>query len=256
MRSVSRSLWNVSLALVVVVFGAEVARAQWSENFDSYASGSTVAGQGDWAGWDQTAGIDADVTDEQASSPPNSLRLRTDSDMVAVYSGVSGGQWTYRAMTYIPSGHTGETWFILLNTYAHGGAKNWSTQLVMRNGQVESGGGSGFGGGGSLPLIQDQWVELKVDIDLDANTQTISYGGQMLDQTPWQASGIAEVQAVDLFSNNGSAAYFDDLSLSPAEAPPAEAPALSAWGALTLVLLALLGGTLALSRRRQVCLDH
>ena len=68
-----------------------------------------------------------------------------------------------------------------------------------------------------MPWITDDWIELRVEIDLDANLQTIYYDGEVLDQTVWQASGIPEVQAVDLFSNNGSFAYFDDLSLEPIE---------------------------------------
>lgn len=247
---------KVALTALAVLLYSGVANAQWSDNFDAYGTGP-IAGQGGWDGWDQAASADADVSDEQAVSAPNSLRLRTGSDIVQVYRGYAGGQWVYRAMTFIPTDHSGETYFILLNTYNHGGAKNWSTQVVIRNGQVESLGGSGFGGGGTLPAIQGEWVEMKVEIDLDANTQIISYGGQVLDQTPWTASGILEVQAVDLFSNNGSPAYFDDLSLAQPGPPPVEAPALSVWGACCLTLATLLAGVVVLYRRSsRACFDH
>ena len=209
---------STRIAVVGVVFSlvlvTPAAWAQWSDDFDSYNAGTEVIGQGDWAGWDQ-APVGADVTDEEASSAPNSLRLRTDTDLVAVYTGFTGGIWTVRGMVHIPSDHTGQTWFILLNTYSHGGPKNWSTQVVFENGQVASGGGTGFGGGGSLPAILDEWVELKIEIDFDLNLQVITYDGEFLDETPWQASGIDEIQAIDLFSANGSVAYIDDLVIEP-----------------------------------------
>ncbi len=171
------------------------------------------------AAWDLAA-LDADVVDDVASSEPNSLRLRPDSDMVVVFSGFKGGVWKVRTMVYIPSDHFGETWFILLNLYAHGGNKNWSTQVCFLYGRVESLGGSDFAGSGSLPWIADAWVPLELEIDLEANVQTIRYDGEFLDETVWQRTGINEIQAIDLYSNGGSYAYFDDISFTPIETGP------------------------------------
>ncbi len=216
------SVLSVRLAslscLVVLVPG--VVLGQWSDNFDSYATGSTIVGQGNWIGWDQTPGIDADVSDDVAFSGPNSLRLRVDSDMVQTFQSLKGGIWRVRSQTYIPSDHTGETWFILLNKYIAGGPNDWSTQVVFSNGRVSSRGGSNFGGTGSLPWITDEWVEVVVEIDFEANAQSITYGGEKLDETPWQVSGSNEIQAIDLYSANGSFAYFDDVSTAPVPTGP------------------------------------
>jgi hypothetical protein len=196
------------------------ARGQWVDDFDSYATDTLLSGQGGWTTWNDNGAINADVSGDFSYSGPNSLRLHPDSDMVMRFQGYSGGTWAVRAMTYIPSGHTGESWFILLNTYAPNGTQVWSTQVVFVGDVVTSAGGTNFGGTGFLPLVFDAWVELAVEIDFDANVQVILYGGKMLDATPWQMGGLSEIQAIDIFSNNGSYAYFDDVSVQPEEFPP------------------------------------
>ena len=69
---------------------------------------------------------------------------------------------------YIPTGSTGSQYFIMLNTYNHGGPYDWSTQLHFDSDTgmliVEA------GGSGTTPIINDQWVELNIIIDLAANT--------------------------------------------------------------------------------------
>ncbi len=157
----ARFLRFTCIFIFTCAIASRTAQSQWSENFDDYPTGSTIVGQGGWEAWDLAA-LDADVVDDVASSEPNSLRLRPDSDMVVVFSGFKGGVWKVRTMVYIPSDHRGETWFILLNLYAHGGNKNWSTQVCFRNGRVESLGGSDFAGSGSLPWIADAWVPLEL----------------------------------------------------------------------------------------------
>ena len=206
---------GIARTFCLIVVATRAAPGQWSEDFDSYPTGSTIVGQGSWTGWDQTAGIDADVSDDNASSAPNSLRLRTDSDMVHKLQGIQGGVWLLRAKVFIPSDHTGGTWFIVLNKYTAGGPDDWSSTVGFTNGQVVSVGGSNIQASGSLPWITDTWVELEFKIDIDANSQSIFYGGQLLDDLPWQVSGIGEIQSIDLYSGGGSFAYFDDISLAP-----------------------------------------
>jgi hypothetical protein len=113
---------GIARTFCLIVVATRAAPGQWSEDFDSYPTGSAIVGQGSWTGWDQTAGIDADVSDDNASSAPNSLRLRTDSDMVHKLQGIQGGVWLLRAKVFIPSDHTGGSWFIVLNKYTAGGS--------------------------------------------------------------------------------------------------------------------------------------
>ncbi|MBN2383499.1 hypothetical protein JXQ70_11505 [bacterium] len=185
------------------------------DNFDSYTTGSTLAGQGGWQTWDGSAAYDATVVDEQAHSTPNSLAVREASDMVHTFSGVTSGVWYAKVWTYVPTGQTGELLFILLNEFIGVEDPNWSTQIRIcaTEGVVESIGGTGFESTATTPAILDQWVEIRVEIDLDNNLQKIYYNDVMFDQTVWQATGSNKVEAMDLFSNKSSNSYMDDVYL-------------------------------------------
>jgi hypothetical protein len=189
-----------------------VASAQWSEDFDSYATGTSMHGVGGWKGWDNNPAFTAYTTDLYARSGPNSVDITPTSDLVHEFSGYSSGVWIVTAWQYIPSSATGQQYFILLNTYADGGPNNWSTELQFFNGSVIN-----DGDGATLPAILDQWVEIRVEIDLDNDVQAIYYGGTLLTQTSWtdglSGDGALNIGAMDLFSNAASSVYYDDISI-------------------------------------------
>ncbi len=241
----SRWIGCVSLTFLPVAAIAQ----PWSDNFDSYAVGP-IDGQGGWEGWNNIPGPGrADVTDAQASSAPHSLGLRPTTDLVRSFAGADSGLWAFRGEIFIESGHTGETWLILLNRYSHGGPKNWSTQVRFTDTQVQSGGGSDFPGLSLANSITDRWVSFEVLIDLDANQQTISYNGEVVDETPWQVSGDNSISAVDLWSNNGVGGYFDNLELVRVGGP--EVPALSVGGFALLGALLFTVGFFVVPRVRR-----
>ena len=158
-----------------------------------------------------------------AFSPPNSLLVAGAADIVHLFAGVNSGIWYAKVRTYVPSTQVGELWFILLNSYAPLGFQHWSVQVVLCvtgctfgiPGSVVNIGGSDGGGGGSLPLITDQWVEIIAEVDLTANTYTVFYNGTPIDATPqtWTVTGVLEIQAVDLFSNGSTESYNDNFWL-------------------------------------------
>ena len=155
------------------------------------------------------------MVDTQEHSVPHSVEIAGDSDLVHEYIGYTFGQWTYIAWQYIPSDFTGESAFILLCKYEDGGEYIWSTQLRFNadNGVVHS-----DYDGSELPLILGRWVEIRVEIDLDADIQDIYYDGDLLISKSWKegvtGGGIANIGAVDLFANFASPIYYDDISLT------------------------------------------
>jgi hypothetical protein len=196
-----------------------IALADWADNFDSYETGSELHGQGGWHGWDGNASAGAKVSDAQALSSPNSAAIKTPSDLVHEYEGYTSGQWTYTAWQYIPSETftgTERTFFILLNKYNDGGPYSWSSELRFRvdTDKVHD----DFVSGKSLPIKYDEWVEIRVEIDLDADTQKTYYGGDLLSENTWKrGQGDADnaIAAVDLYAENPDDVYYDDLSLVP-----------------------------------------
>ena len=183
------------------------AGADWLEDFDSYALGSGLHGQGGWEGWLGDPTFDAYVTDVYSQSAPHSVDITPTSDIVQPFSETSG-QWVMTAFNYIPSGSTGEQYFILLNSYP---TTLWSLQMLFSS---ATGMVTVVEGTGTTAIINDRWVEVRVEIDLDVDLQNIYYDGVLLDSIPWAGSGgVLEIAALDLFSNAGSSIYWDDISL-------------------------------------------
>lgn len=193
----------------------------WSDDIDSYVTDSQLHGQGGWKGWANDPAAGALAVDDQARSTPNSIQILGAADLVREYTAFDSGRWTYTAHQYIPATFTGESYFILLNTYVDGctgsPACNWSVQVLFNAATDTMGPDFGICTG-SLPIVYDQWVEIRVEIDLDADLQTFFYGGQQLYQCSWSqgasGGGVTSIRAVDLFANNASAVFYDDLSLT------------------------------------------
>jgi hypothetical protein len=113
---------------------------------------------------------------------------------------------------------TGETYFIMLSNYSDSGEGNvWSVQ--MRFDSEEEIVESEFDDA-TLPLITDEWVEIKINIDLDTDGLEMYYDGDLLFEKNWTdeptggGTGILNIAAVDLFANSASTVYYDDISLS------------------------------------------
>ena len=208
----------LALLLAMMPLLVSAAGGPWSDNFDSYTNGSNIHGQGGWKGWDNIPGNGGTVTTAQARSAPNSLETDAVEDVVHEYS-VTDGQWVYTAWQYIPGNFVGQHYFIMLNTYADGGTNNWTLQLCFdsTSGNVFDDSGATCAGN-SLPFVTDQWAEIRVEIDLDADSFDLFYnGGQLITGGVWSqhtsGGGVTSIGAVDLWSNGGTPVYYDDMSL-------------------------------------------
>jgi hypothetical protein len=91
--------------------------------------------------------------------------------------------------------------------------------------------------GAQLPLVRDQWMEIRVEIDLDNDIQKFYYGGDLLYECSWtngvSGGGILNIAAIDLWGNGASAVYYDDICLTSALPEicqlPSEIPWVSTW---------------------------
>ncbi|MCA9977114.1 MAG: DUF11 domain-containing protein, partial [Anaerolineales bacterium] len=105
----------------------------WADNFDSYGTGVQLHGLGGWKGWGNAPAAGALTSNAQARSVPNSVDVLTATDLVHEYDGYTAGKWVYTVWQYIPSSYSGQTYFILLNTYSDSGTNNWSVQLCFNS---------------------------------------------------------------------------------------------------------------------------
>ena len=203
------------------------AMGPWTENFDSYAAGSALEGQGGWHGWDADPAVTGYVSNAQSRSSPNSVEIAwwttaQWTDEVHEYTGINSGIWTYTLWQYVPSTMTGNTFVILMNTYVDGVHNNqdWSLQIVC---SAELGTIVDYNdAGATLPLVTDAWAEIKVVIDLDTDWQTVTYNGAQLQAKAWTdgggtPGGALNLAAVDLYSDQvySTSVYYDDMSVLP-----------------------------------------
>ena len=175
-------------------------------------------GQGGWKGWDNNAAWTAYVTSDQSLSSPHSVDIVADADLVHEYSGCTSGQWTFIAWQYIPEDLFGQSYFILLSDYTDGAGQNnlWSIQIRFDSDLeiVEA-----EHGGPNLPLITGEWVELRIEVDLDTDWYEFYYDNELLEEKAWTSgpnndgTSILNIAAVDLFANLASSVYYDNMSL-------------------------------------------
>src|SRR5882672_10566508 len=93
---------NLALALFVSLAGLPAGAAVF-DDFESYAVGSNLHGQGGWSGWAGNPGAGAVVSTTFSFSPTRSVNVTGATDLVRTFSGVTNGQWVFKVMQYIPS---------------------------------------------------------------------------------------------------------------------------------------------------------
>jgi len=218
-------LWFLAVAVFVgaAALPASVDAQVLDDRFDTYANGSPIAGQGGWETWDNNPTANTTVTNQQAFSTPNSLLITGAADIVHQFTGVTAGTWYVKTFVRIPSTQTGESFVILLNTYAPGGPYNWSAQVAfcrtgcsttnVQAGMVSSLGGSEVTTTGYAPMLLDQWVELRFVINLATNQYQIFYNGTQFYSAAWTQTAPVRIQAIDLFSNASTNTFMDNAWL-------------------------------------------
>jgi len=183
-----RNLRVVVVLLAIVSVSSVASASPFMDDFESYAAGSALHGQGGWKGWDNDPVLGAPASSVQANSGSISAEIGGDADLVHEFD-FAGGNLELSAMQYIPDGGIGQSYFLLLNTYNDGGPYDWSVQLNfdLGTGIVTS----DFGGGATANIVYGQRVELKFDIDLDNDAVDEYYNGTLISTHEWDDSGFA-----------------------------------------------------------------
>ena len=203
-----RDLRIVVVLLAIVGLSSVASAALFVDDFEGYAAGSALHGQGGWKGWDNDPAWGAPASNAQANSGSISAEIGGDADLVHEFD-LAGGIVELSAMQYIPTGATGQSSFILLNTYSDGGDKDWSVQTDFN---LDTG-AIGYWHGGSGQILYDQWVELKYIIDLVNNSVDKYYNGELMATDEWDDNDHGTLECIDLFANGASPIYYDDIML-------------------------------------------
>lgn len=210
----------LSTAVTGLLAGSALAGGEFSDDFESYNVGQGLDGVNGWSIWQCGNGTDGVILNDQAHSGTKSFHVNDFDDVVQEFD-ICSGVWEVSAWTYVPE-QFGDTFFIMLNTYNCPGDPplNWSVQVHFAgfDQEVIAEGGNSE----TTALVFDEWVQIRVVVDLDNDTHDIYYGDTLLvDDRSWtegvSGGGQTCFQAIDLFSNGSEEGiYFDDVVVQEA----------------------------------------
>lgn len=206
----------------------------WIENLDdldSFGPGMDPAQPSThgWQIWDHQSLTGAVISHHRNYSTPHSLFIGGDTDVIMPFD-ISSGRWTMRLRMFVPTAPgpdqlTRIQRIGLLNEYAALGQKDWAVQLEVDPIAGVLRFGAGPLQGQSTLLVENEWAELAIEIDLGTNTAQVHYGPDQAaipfgPSFTWAPSGHTKIEALSLFANQQSLApnpdggvYFDEFEL-------------------------------------------
>ncbi len=217
------------LALVLGAFSFSVnAQSEGSDNFDSYNLGPVSAQAAQFRNWSGENGgtDDADVTDDEAFSPSQSLLIGGNglSDIIAMTpSAPFSGIYTIEFMSYIPTGKSG--YFNMQAALTPEGSA-WAQALMGGNVYFNCDGASGGSGGvtgvtdcsifdAPFSYPEDEWFKVDCVYSLDAQTWSMYIDNiqVVVDHTmEFGTQVFIELAGLDLYSASAdNQQYFDDF---------------------------------------------
>jgi hypothetical protein len=200
----------------------------WSDNFDSYTLGQFLDGtpdDGGWKGWDNDPAFGAYVVDDQALSSPHSVDIVGAADLLHVFTGICSGQWTLTFWNYVPTDFLDASYFYMMSYYRD----LVPYSLLRAQLSIEFNGLSGnvwsrfFGQ--TTPLIKGQWVEIRIEIDLDTDWLECYYNDELIDAKNWTAgvhnthNGYFNLNTVAMWASDSDSVYYDDFTLEGEAGP-------------------------------------
>ncbi len=215
----------VSMAVCGLIASPDAIYAQvdppWSDDFEAYNVLDGLSTQSAWQTWNLDPRVDALVVMDQARSGDRSVRIAgdngpfVDTDLIMRFNNVERGRWTLTLWQYVPSWQSGNSYILLLSKYSPNGHQEWLSQIHVN---AATGMITVDFDGRALPLIVDAWVELRVEMNVEANALAVFYGGEELMTGPL-CNGMScppepPFAAFDLYANFTNSVYYDDGSLS------------------------------------------
>ncbi|TDJ65793.1 MAG: hypothetical protein E2O39_17490 [Planctomycetota bacterium] len=230
--------WALVAAPMLFMTASASGQELWADDFESYTAGTNLEYQGGWTAWFLSAQGPSLVSNAQANGGANSAAIISGSDTVYNWDGDQGGtnapapvcgEWEMTAQVYVPSGGSGDNYFIVLNNYNGLGLNTeWSVQVQfnMSAGIVDC--DCGAVAPVTPAILFDQWVELSFTVDLDqdpllaTDNTFVYYDGNLLGSYPWSGGVFGQdshaankIEALDLYPTAGSSTIFwDDISLT------------------------------------------
>lgn len=189
------------------------------ENLDEYTLGFVGPQSDVWTTWSGAGGEgtaeDATVSDEQAFSPPHSVKIEGQNgpvDALVLLGNQTTGNWLLQFKMFVVAGRNG--YYNIQDDEAPGQQWNLETQFNA-SGTVTIAGQTATG---TYP--QGEWFDVIHRIDLDNGVASLAVAGQHV--LTWEYGPGWKIGAIDLYPTNvGPHEYYvDDIELRPLEPCP------------------------------------
>jgi hypothetical protein len=203
----------------------------FEDGFDSYAAGSFPCGMpgcggpGGWHLWWYDYGQGprpAEIVTGNAHSGTKAVVLRPYTDIVKE-APAGSGRWVVTVWSYFPSALTGAEdmgYLILLNECERQPPIRFSLLLLFEgaSGRIKNTLDHSLG---SVPMIRDRWVEVRVELDLTRGKHSVYYDGRpFYEDRPYGNGGAPVLECVAFFSDGVDGMLFDTVSVAEDASPP------------------------------------
>ncbi len=193
------------------------------ENFDSFNVGDYIAVVGEnWTTWSNAPGgaEDALVTDVEAASPSNSVVIEENQDILLIMEDYTTGIYQFDMKMFVPTGYCG--YFNLQKSSTPG--EEWAFQIYY---QTDGTALADAGGAGAVThaFNHDEWMDLKVIVDLDSDWATYYFNDIEMIGYQWTLGcfgtpGLLQFGGVNIWGGANSTTtdtpmfYIDDVVIS------------------------------------------
>jgi len=168
----------------------------WSDNFDSYDIGQILDGTSDDGGWKLfDDGINdpwpggGKIVNEQFRSEPHSLKIHGLMDILHEFTGLNSGNLTCTMWVYIPNEYLDGGLVAFASYGVYGDPSYYRVPFLLEFDNVDHVVYDWLGGEGELPLITDQWVELRLELNLEDDWCECYYNNELLLEGVWSSMG-------------------------------------------------------------------
>jgi len=212
-----------------ITFDAAIEQILYYNEFDEYTAGDYIAVVDPdwWTTWSNTPGTteDALISNEQSSTPSNSIKVDGISDLVFKIGNKSSGKFLIKFDYYVPSGFGA---YYNLQHYEQPGVE-WAFEAYFKadgTGRVNAGGENAA----TFTYNHDEWIDVVNVVDLDEDWAQVYFNEVLIHEWQFSTGAQGQINILQLGGANFFAGsetgetptYFIDNLALVALVPPAQ----------------------------------
>lgn len=218
------------LILISLLLGVNYINAQvlYSDDFESYTVGNGIAEESStwWNTWSGTPGSEEDpiVSDAQAYSGTQSVKVSNGNDGVIDFGGLTTGRYRVEFYLYIPTDRQAY-WNIMQQFNPSANDNVWGLEVYIKNGTMTINGNGTSAA--TYSYTPGAWMKIQHFIDLNSDWVDFYVNGELVHAYQWSkgatgTGGVNKLGAFDFYGWNvgGTCEYYmDNFLIEQVETP-------------------------------------